>query len=117
MSPAPSSCPPRCQKSVTSARPRSNNSRELYRLASGDNGISIAGANENGKIAKIPNYVGGKGHHRSEEHGSREIMGMEQNQTGRDVRPVGVTDRDHFLVLKSYRSEAALNRTPPGSRK
>jgi hypothetical protein len=52
-------------------------SRELYRLASWDNGISITGANENGNIAKIPNYVGGKGHHRSEEHGNREIMGME----------------------------------------
>jgi hypothetical protein len=67
-------------------------SREFYRLASGDNGISITGANENGKIAKIPNYVGREGHHRSEEHGSREIMWVEQNQTGCDVRPVGITN-------------------------
>jgi hypothetical protein len=72
-------------------------SREFYRLASGDNGISITGANENGKIAKIPNYVGSEGHHRSEEHGSREIMWVEQNQTGCDVRPVGITNGNQFL--------------------
>src|SRR5271169_4746753 len=70
---------------------------EFFGLASGDNRILITRGNKNGKVREIPNYVGRKRHHRAEKHGSREVVGVKQDQTGCDVCSIGIANGDQLL--------------------
>src|SRR5215470_7808464 len=48
-------------------------------------------------MAEIPNEVRNKRDHGTKKHCSRLIVWMKQNQTGADVRPIGIAD-DHQLL-------------------
>lgn len=79
--------------------------RQFLRLASWNSWISIARTNENGRIAEVPNYVGCEGHHHAEKHRCREVMGVKQNETGCDVRTLGIPNGDQLgVVLKWFLS-------------
>src|SRR5215469_5342908 len=49
-------------------------------------------------MAEVPNQVGHKRHHRPKENCGCEVMRMKENQTGSDVRPIRIANRDQLFL-------------------
>src|SRR5215469_2349571 len=52
-------------------------------------------------MAEIPNQLRNKWNHSSKKHCSRQIVGVEQNQTGADVGPIRITNDNQLLPAKT----------------
>src|SRR5215469_13668410 len=60
-------------------------------------------------MAEIPNQLRNKWDHSSKKHCSRQIVGMEQNQTGTDVGPIGITNDNQLLPAKTVSFRGSID--------
>jgi hypothetical protein len=73
---------------------------EFLGLSRRNEGILLCGADEDRKMAKVPNYLRYQGHHRSEENCACEVMRVKQNQARGEVRAVCVTNHNQLPLAE-----------------